>query len=394
MSSIAYGGYGRSRSSTSVWRAWDRFEYVMARAALALVGVGLVLIYSGSLSFYDGSLTSFSSPVFKQVVFACVGIAGMLVVSKLDYHYLTHYAWVFYALGILSLIAILTVGQIAPALAPTQFGSTRWFAVGPIQIQPSEFAKLATILALARFFSEHGGDARDLRTLLLSLAIVTPVAALVFVQPDLGTSIVFFAIWIGVVIVAGANRSHLFVMAALFIAVLPFIWTFAIADYQVERVGVLVDSEEDSLGAGYNVNQSKIAVGSGQWLGKGFAEGDQTQLGYLKVATKDFIFSLLGEEFGFVGCMVVFGLFILLLMRGVRAAQIAGDTAGQLVAVGIVMLIMMQTFINVAVNLSIFPVTGIPLPFISQGGSSLVSLFISLGILQSIVMRHRAYRQT
>lgn len=386
MSSVTYG-YGGSRSAASPWRGWDRFDYVMALTAMTLVGVGLVLIYSGSLSFYSGPLTSFASPVFKQVVFACIGIAGMLVVSKFDYHYLTHYAWVLYAIGVVSLIAILGIGQ-------TAYGSTRWFDLGPIQVQPSEFAKLATILALARFFSEHGGDAKDLRTLLLSLAIVVPVAGLVFIEPDLGTSIVFFAIWMGIVVVAGANRSHLFVMAAMFIAIFPFVWTFAIADYQVERVGVLVDSQEDSLGAGYNVNQSKIAVGSGQVFGKGFTEGDQTQLGYLKVATKDFIFSLLSEEFGFVGCMVVFGLFILLLMRGIRAAQIAGDTAGQLVAVGIVMLILMQTFINVAVNLSIFPVTGIPLPFISQGGSSLVSLFISLGILQSIVMRHRAYRQT
>ena len=212
--------------------------------------------------------------------------------------------------------------------------------------------------------------------------------------PKLGTSIVFFAIWIGIVVVAGANRSHLLVMAEIFLAILPFLWTFAIAEYQVDRVAVLVDSEEDPLGDGYNVNQSKIAVGSGQLFGKGFTNGDQTQLGYLKVATKDFIFSLLSEEFGFVGCMVVMGLFILLLMRGVRAAQIAGDTTEQLVAVGIVMLILMQTFINIAVNVSIFPVTGIPLPFISQGGSSLVSIFISLGILQSVVMRHRAYRQT
>jgi len=152
--------------------------------------------------------------------------------------------------------------------------------------------------------------------------------------------------------------------------------------------------ERDPLDAGYNVIQSQIALGSGKVLGKGFTNGDQTQLEYLKVATKDFIFSLMGEEFGFVGAMVMFALFILLLMRGIRAAQLAGDTAGQLVAVGIVMLILMQAFINIAVNVSLFPVTGIPLPFVSQGGSSLVSLFVSLGILQSIVMRHRAYRQS
>jgi len=387
MSSVTYGYGGRVRTSASVWRGWDRFDYLMVATALTLVGVGLVLIYSGSRSFYDGPLTSFASPVFKQVVFACIGITGMLVVSKFDYHYLTHYAWVLYGIGCVSLVAILGIGQ-------TAYGSTRWFDLGPIQVQPSEFAKLATIVALARFFSEHGGDARELRALLMSLVIVGPVAALVFVEPDLGTTIVFFAIWVGIVVVAGAKTSHLLVMGAIFLAILPFAWTFAIADYQVERVSVLVDSNEDALGAGYNVNQSKIAVGSGEVLGKGFTNGDQTQLGYLKVATKDFIFSLLAEEWGFVGCMVVFALFILLLMRGVRAAQIAGDTAGQLIAVGIVMLILSQTFINVAVNLSVFPVTGIPLPFISQGGSSLVSLFISLGILQSIIMRHRAYRQT
>lgn len=375
------------RASSNVWRSWDRFDYIMVLAALALVTYGLLLIYSGSLPWYDGPVASFANPVAKQLIFASIGIAAMLVVSKIDYHYFTHYAWVLYGIGIVSLIAILLIGQ-------TAYGSTRWFDLGPIQVQPSEFAKLATILALARFFSEHGGDARDLRTLLTSLAIVAPVAGLVFIEPDLGTSIVFFAIWLGVVIVAGVSRSHLMVMGAIFIAALPFLWTFAIADYQVERVSVLVDPERDPLDAGYNVIQSQIALGSGQITGKGFTNGDQTQLEYLKVATKDFIFSLMGEEFGFIGAMVMFALFILLLMRGIRAAQLAGDTAGQLVAVGIVMLILMQTFINIAVNVSLFPVTGIPLPFVSQGGSSLVSLFVSLGILQSIVMRHRAYRQS
>ncbi|MCO5201094.1 MAG: rod shape-determining protein RodA [Chloroflexi bacterium] len=388
MSSITYGGYGgRVRAPNSVWRGWDRFDYIMVAAALALVTYGLLLIYSGSLPWYDGPVASFANPVAKQVIFASIGIAAMLVVSKVDYHYFTHYAWVLYGIGIVSLIAILLIGQ-------TAYGSTRWFDLGPVQVQPSEFAKLATILALARFFSEHGGDARDLRTLLTSLAIVAPVAGLVFVEPDLGTTVVFFAIWLGVVVVAGVSRSHLMVMGAIFVAALPFVWTFAIADYQVERVSVLVDPERDPLDAGYNVIQSQIALGSGQVLGKGFTNGDQTQLEYLKVATKDFIFSLMGEEFGFVGAMVMFALFILLLMRGIRAAQLAGDTAGQLVAVGIVMLILMQAYINIAVNVSLFPVTGIPLPFVSQGGSSLVSLFVSLGILQSIVMRHRAYRQT
>jgi rod shape determining protein RodA len=378
--SLAYG-------QRSIFRGWDRFDGVLVGTAMSLVVFGLVLIYSGSLQSYHGPMLSGSNPVIKQAMFAVVGIALMLVVSRVDYHYFIHYSWALYGLGLLFLLAVLALGT-------TAYGSTRWFDVGPVQIQPSEFAKLATILLLARFFSEHGGDARELRPLVISLVIVLPAAALVFAQPDLGTTVVFMSIWLGVVLVAGVSRRHLVVLAAAGIALLPFLWTFAVADYQIERVDVLVDPNKDPLDAGYNVIQSQIAVGSGQLFGKGLTNGEQTQLRYLKVPTKDFIFSVLGEEFGFMGAMALFALFIVLLMRGVRAAQIAGDVAGQLVAVGIVVLILMQTFINVAVNVSLFPVTGIPLPFVSQGGSSLVTIFVSLGILQSIIMRHRAYRQT
>jgi rod shape determining protein RodA len=379
---------GRGRHRTGVFRGWDRFDYVLTFAALGLVSFGLVLIYSGASSTYDGPLASLANPAARQAVFAAIGLGLMLAVSKLDYHYLTHYAWVLYAIGILSLIFILGIGH-------TAFGSTRWFDLGPIQVQPSEFAKLATILALAKYFSEHGGDARDLRTLLISFAIVAPPAGLVFIEPDLGTSIVFMAIWLGVVVIAGVRRTHLLVMAALFVAILPFLWTFFISDYQVERISVLIDpyNDQEGRGAGYNNIQSEIAVGSGELWGKGLMDGDQTKFGYLPVATKDFIFSVLGEETGFMGAMILFAMFILLLMRGIRAARIAGDTGGQLVAVGIVVLIMTQAFINIAVNLSLFPVTGIPLPFVSAGGSSLLTLFIALGILQSVAMRHRAYRQ-
>ncbi len=374
-----FGGRG-------TFRGWDRFDYVLLGAALALVTYGVILIYSGSIATNEASFTSFASPVAKQIVFAILGLIGMLIISRIDYHYFVHYAWYLYGIGIIALIGILLFGYSAG-------GSTRWFDLGFVQVQPSEFAKIATIFALARFFSEHGGDARSLRTLGYSLAIVVPAAILVFVEPDLGTSIVFLAIWLGVVLVAGVNRRHILILVAVFFAILPFAWTFALADYQLERVAILIDPNEDPLGAGYNVNQSRIAVGSGGWTGKGLTNGEQTNLGYLKVPTKDFIFSVLGEELGFAGAMLLFALFILLLFRGIRAAEIAGDPAGQLIAVGIVLLILTQVFINVAVNLSIFPVTGLPLPFVSQGGSSLVSLFASLGVLQSIAMRHRAYRQ-
>jgi rod shape determining protein RodA len=370
----------------NLFRGWDRFDYLIPLSAIALVVFGLILIHSGSARLYDGSFLSLSNPVTKQAIFAIFGLGMMLLFARIDYHLLTHYAWVFYVIGIVSLIAVLAIGQ-------TAFGSTRWFSVGPIQIQPSEFAKLAVILMLANYFAEHGGDARDLRSLLTSLAIVVPCFGLVFIQPDLGTSIVFLATWLGIVLIAGVSRRHLLIMAAAGLALLPFVFAFAVADYQIERIDVLIDPDQDPLGAGYNVRQSQYAVGSGGVFGKGWMDGEQTQLNFLKVPTKDFIFSVLGEEFGFTGAMALFGLFILLLWRGIRAAQIAGDVAGQLIASGIVILILMQAFINIAVNLSLFPVTGIPLPLVSQGGSSLVSIFVSLGILESIIMRHRAYRQ-
>ncbi len=376
--------WSSTRGGINAFRGWDRFDFILTFAAVALVVLGLLLIYSGS----DRSipLTNPSNPVLRQVVFAGIGFVAMLIVSRIDYHYFIHYATPLYVIGLISLVAVFLLGSAA-------YGSKRWFDLGFVQVQPSEFAKLATIFLLAHYFSERGGDAKDVRAFLISLAIVVPATFLVFIEPDLGTAIVFLAIWLGVTVIAGVNRRHLLIMTALGLAIFPFVFTFAIEDYQIDRISVLADPEEDPLGDGYNVLQSQIAVGSGGWTGKGLLQGEQTNLGYLKVPTKDFIFSVLAEELGFVGAMGLFALFILLLFRGIRAAQIAGDPAGQLIAVGIVVLILMQTFINVAVNVSLFPVTGIPLPFVSQGGSSLVSMFVSLGVLQSIIMRHRAYRQ-
>jgi rod shape determining protein RodA len=234
---------------------------------------------------------------------------------------------------------------------------------------------------------------RHLRVFLMSLALVVPIAGLVFIEPDLGTAVMFGAIWAGMVIVARIRATLLMLVLGLGLALLPFVATFALADYQVDRIAALVDPYEDAQGEGYNNIQSQIAIGSGQVFGKGLSNGEQTQRSFLKVPTSDFIFSVLGEELGFVGAMGLFGLLILLLMRAIRAAQIASDVQGQLIAAGIVVMILSQAFINIAVNLSLFPVTGIPLPFVSQGGSSMVTMFASLGLLQSIILRHRTYRQ-
>tara|TARA_B100000686_G_C16782100_1_gene972665 strand:- start:1854 stop:2984 length:1131 start_codon:yes stop_codon:yes gene_type:complete len=371
---------------TQTPQEWARFDYLLVLISLALVAYGLILIHSGSTESGEGLKISFNSPVIRQGIFAIGSLVAMIILSRLDYHALLHYAWWIYGITIFLLILLLIIGQ-------TDFGSTRWFDLGIFQLQPSEFAKISLILILARLISDRGGDLKSLKTLLFSLLLSIPPLFLVFIQPDLGTSIIFITIWVGLVLVAGATRRHLIILGAFFLALIPFVWTFGVEDYQIERISVVLNAEEDPLDSGYNPIQAQIAIGSGGLFGKGLFEGEQTQLNFLKVPTKDFIFSVLGEELGFLGAIVLLGLFLLLLWRILRAAQFAGDTSGQLLAVGIVTMILFQLFINIAVNLGIFPVTGLPLPFVSAGGSSLLTLFISLGIVQSVVIHHRAYRQ-
>ena len=371
---------------TQTPQEWARFDYLLVLIALALVAYGLILIHSGSTESGEGLKISFNSPMIRQGIFAIGSLVAMILLSRMDYHALLHYAWWIYGITIFFLILLLIIGQ-------TDFGSTRWFDLGIFQLQPSEFAKISLIIVLARLISDRGGDVKSLKTLLFSLLLAIPPLFLVFIQPDLGTSIIFITIWVGLVFVAGATRRHLIILGAFFIALIPFVWTFGVEDYQIERISVVLNAEEDPLDSGYNPIQAQIAIGSGGLFGKGLFEGEQTQLNFLKVPTKDFIFSVLGEELGFLGAILLLGLFLLLLWRMLRAAQFSGDTSGQLLAAGIVTMILFQLFINIAVNLGIFPVTGLPLPFVSAGGSSLLTLFISLGIVQSVVIHHRAYRQ-
>ena len=371
---------------TQTLQEWARFDYLLVLIALALVAYGLILIHSGSTESGEGFKFSFNSPVIRQGIFAIGSLVAMILLSRLDYHALLHYAWWIYGITIFLLILLLIVGQ-------TNFGSTRWFDLGIFQFQPSEFAKISLIIVLARLISDKGGDVKNLQTLLLTLLLTIPLFFLVFIQPDLGTSIIFITIWIGFVLVARATRRHLIILGVFFLALIPFVWTFGVEDYQIERISVVLNAEEDPLDSGYNPIQAQIAIGSGGLFGKGLFEGEQTQLNFLKVPTKDFIFSVLGEELGFLGAILLLGFFLLLLWRILRAAQFSGDTAGQLLSVGFVTMILFQLFINIAVNLGIFPATGLPLPFISAGGSSLLTLFISLGIVQSVVIHHRTYRQ-
>ncbi len=355
----------------------------MVIAAVLLVLYGLALIYSGSLSTYRNTADILGHPIAKQVAFAVTGLVVMVVVARTDYRNWSGWATPLYAASLLALVVVFLIGGSA-------FGSRRWILISGTQIQPSELTKLVTIVLLARFLADNEHRMDSPKVLLTSFALAAVPAALIFLEPDLGTAVVFIAIWVGMIFVAGAPVRHLAVTFISLIAGIPFLMLAALNGYQRDRLAIFLDPSRDPYGTGFNIVQAQLSIGSGGLWGKGLTHGTQTQLDYLRTQTTDYVFSVLGEELGFVGAVVLFVLFIILLMRGLRAANLAPDTFGRLLATGTVVMILFQVFINVGVNLRIFPVTGIPLPFISQGGSSLVTLFAALGILESILLRRRA----
>lgn len=358
------------------------FDPWLLLTGVALASYGALLIYSGSLATYPDGIQGISHPAVRHSAFAALGVLAALLVARIDYRRYGQLALPLYAVGVVLLLAVLLVGE-------TTFGSRRWLNLGGVVIQVSEVAKLITILALARYLADRSGDVERLPVFLVSLGIALLPALLVLVEPDLGTAVIFSAIWLGMVAIAGARLRHALTLVAGGVLATPFIVLGVLGDYQRERLATFINPTDDPLGAGFATLQGEISIGSGGLLGKGLTSGTQTQLHYLQTPTTDYIFSVLGEELGFVGALLLFGLFLFLLFRALRVAALARDPYGRLVATGIVVMVLTQVFINIGVNTRLLPVTGIPLPFISQGNSSLLTLFVSLGILQSILARHR-----
>ena len=361
------------------------FDPVLLAAALGLVALGTMLIYSGSLNHWgEPTAFDFSHPVVRQGTFAAAGLVLALMFARADYRALGVLTVGLYIASVAALLFVLLFGD-------ATYGSRRWIEIGGTPVQPSEIAKLVVIIALAKYLSDREESIRTWRVLLTSLLIAAIPAALVFAEPDLGSAVVFAAIWLGMVIVAGARWSQIFALLGSALVAVPFAFIGLVTDYQRERVALWLDPERDPQGAGFNILQGRISIGSGGFWGKGLTEGSQTQLDYLRTETTDYVFSVLGEELGFFGAMLLFALFVVLIWRGLRAAELSKDMFGRLIATGLVIYILLQAFINVAVNVGLLPVTGIPLPFVSQGGSSLITLFIGLGILESILLRHRRF---
>jgi rod shape determining protein RodA len=359
-------------------RRLDQVDPYLLIATLLLIAYGLVMTYAVTVE----SRTLTGDPmqyVIRGALWASIGLAVMVAVAMFDYAWLGTFAPLLFVLtlGLLGIVLLIGVSSL---------GAQRSVNFAGMSFQFSEVAKVLMIVVLAKFFADRIEKIGSPITIVLGLAILAPAFALVYRQPDLGTSLVFIAIFFGMAFMAGARLWQLVGMVAIAGAASPLIWGL-LKPYQQARLTAFIDPYADPQGAGWNIIQSLIAVGSGGATGKGLTAGTQSPLGYLPIAESDFVFAGLAEDLGFVGAVILFALFILLLVAALRIAFRARDAFGMLLASGVVAMLVFQILVNVGMAISLMPVTGIPLPFISHGGSSLVSICFALGVLQSVSMR-------
>jgi rod shape determining protein RodA len=362
-------------------KSWRKFDPWLLVCTLALVAYGLVVIRSATL-LADRPV---STQLLTQAAYTGLGLVAMAVLAVLDYRVIGAFAPLLYG-GTLALLGLVLV------LGHTVYGAQRWIGIGPVTFQPSELAKVAVIIALARYLgSKTPQEIARPKTFVFSFAIVAVPVALVYRQPDLGTALVLLATWSGMTFAAGVPLLWLAAVHAVPWLGFPIVWRL-LKDYMRRRLMTFIQPDKDPLGEGYNIIQARISVGAGGLTGRGLGNGTQTQLNFLRVQHTDFIFAVLGEELGFAGAAVMLALFGALFWRCLRVTRYSRDSFGKLLAAGVTTMLLFQVFVNVGMNIGLMPVTGIPLPFISFGGSSLVSIFICLGMLQSVLIHAQARR--
>lgn len=366
-------------AAKSVGTAWRAFDLQLVTYAGLLVAVGLVMAYTNSVE--SGSVTIQPDTTFSRgLMWAAIAVAVFVVATFFDYRWLKTLAWPMYGLQLGLLVVTLMIGDGIG-------GSARWVSLGPLTFQFSELAKILMIVVLASYLASRESRLASLGSIVGACILVGPPLALVMLQPDLGTSLVFGAILAGMLWMSGASLRWLGILAVGAVAMVPLAWNYVLLDYQKERLLSFMDANPDIQGAGFQLHQAQIAVGSGGLVGKGLTNGTQTQGGFLPVQATDFVFATLAEELGFIGGVVLFVLFVLLLWRVLMAGWRSKDLFGTLYAAGLASMILFQLIVNVGMVLGIMPITGIPLPFVTHGGASLVSMAAGLGVLQSVNIR-------
>lgn len=358
----------------SLWKHIKRLDWTVILACLALSGIGLVSIYSSS--FFRKDLTFF----YRQSLFVGLGFVLMLVISFFDWRVLREEP---YFLLLLYFIFIFLLGGLLIFGSSTR-GIRGWYKLGPISFDPLPFMEIIVIIVLAKYFSKRHVDLYNLKHIFVSGLYIALPFVLVFFQPDLGSAILLLATWGGILLVSGIKTKHFLLLISVAIIVAVLVWVFALKPYQKERIIGFIFPESRGQDVGWSQRQSRIAIGSGGLWGKGFKQGTQVQLGFMTLPQTDFVFSAIVEEFGFMGGMITLSLISLLCSRSILLAFDSGTNFPRLFAIGLSVIIMFQSAVHVGVNLVLMPVVGIPLPFVSYGGSHLLAYFAGLGILQSL----------
>jgi rod shape determining protein RodA len=349
----------------------------------ALLGMVLLLCTISVLEIYSATLhTKYTGFHTKQMYWIAAGLAAMFLFAKIDYHKLIDFVPWAYGVCLLALLAVLAVGQ-------KVLGARRWIKVGPMHFQPSEWVKLVLILAVARYFANLGGRSLTWKDIFKAFALVGIPLLLVLKQPDLGTSLTYTPILVAGLFLGGVNIRQALILMTCSLLLVGGVWSSGklLKPYQKARLTSFINPDNDPRGTGYQLLQSKIAVGSGGVWGKGAAKGTQTQGDFLPIPHADFIFAAFGEEHGFVGALFVLLLYFLILMRLIQNAQTAADLSGSLIIMGIVAVLTFQIAVNVGMVIGFMPVTGIPLPLMSYGGSSVLFTFLALGVAMNVRMR-------
>ncbi len=357
--------------------SWRHFDFWLLGAVVLAIVFGIAMIDSAVAG--NTELASYPN---RQAIFAAFGLVVIFLVAAIDYNYWLVLYRPMYAVMMVFLIFLFMSARAV-------FGAARWFRLGAIFIQPTELAKLVVILILARYFEKTKDEPRDLRWIISSLLWTMGLMIWILLQPNLSNVIVIMVIWGTMLWMNGLQLKHLvsFAIGGLVLLIVGFPF---LQDYQQQRVLTFIFPDPNATyGETYNIQQALIAIGNGGWFGQGYGHGSQVQLRFLKVRHTDFIFSAISEEFGFVGAFVVIATLAFILWRCVRAARTARDVSGSTIAFGVATLIFFQGAVNIAVNLKVIPVSGLPLPFISYGGSGLVSLMLGIGLVESVILRQK-----
>ena len=373
---MALGGVRREPASY-----WRHIDLALVGAVVATGLLGILMIYSATRTRLVEQGFDEQMLLKRQALWFVLGLGVMVAVASVDYRVYRDFAPVIFGGAVVLLLAVLS------PLGSNTRGAQAWFQLGQFQFQPSEWAKVALVICVAAYCAFHRGEL-DGRRVATVIAMSGIPMGLIYLQPDFGTALVFIAILLGVLLVGGARPRHMAVLGVIGVSAILLVFQLGVLkQYQVDRLGAFLDPAGDTQRSAYNLNQSKIAIGSGGITGKGLFEGTQTNLAYVPEQSTDFIFTVVGEELGLLGSTLLLALFALIVWRTWRAAALAKDLYGTLVCVGVLSMFVFQIFENVGMTMGIMPITGIPLPFVSYGGSSTLAAFAAIGLVLNVHMR-------